>query len=91
MLYLILAALAAVIALWVFVPQFRVILDGLKTRILAFLTMAAGGITVVDPTLLSTALALDARGQAWLLVGLGALTWLFRELTKKPGKLVKRK
>lgn len=90
MIYIVLAALVGVVLLWFFYPPFRVLLDGLKTRAIALLVMASGFIGTIDPTLLGKALALDARGMAWLLVITGGLTLLARELTKKPGKLVKK-
>lgn len=89
MLYLILTALAAVIALWVFVPQFRTFIDGIKTHAIAVILWLSGAVTVLEPTMLSAALGLDARGQAMLLVGIGLLLHVARMLTKKPGKLAK--
>ncbi len=90
MLYIVLAALAALIALWVFVPQFRELLDGLKTRAIGWVVFAAGAVGAVDPNLLSTALGLDERGKAVALLVIGGLVLIARELTKKPGKLVKK-
>lgn len=90
MIYIVLAALIAVAVLWFIFPAFRVFIDGLKTRAIGVLVALSGFIGTIDPTILGKALALDARGMAWVGLITGLLILLARELTKKPGKLVKK-
>jgi len=87
MIIFLLVALAAAVAAWVFVPEFRAFIDGWKTRIAGWLTVLMGVVEVIDKQLLSQALGLDAQGKAWLFVGLAAAIVLFREMAKKPGAL----
>ena len=86
---LILIAVAAVVA-WFVYPPFRVVLDGWKTRLTGMLIIVMSVVEQIDEQLLSQALGLDAKGKAWLFVGLGAAVLLFREVTKKPGRLAEK-
>ena len=89
MIYLVLGVVLAAAVAWFVYPPAREFLDGLKTRITGWIIVVMGVIEQMDEQLLSQALGLDSKGKAWLYLGLGVSVLLFREMTKKPGMLVK--
>lgn len=85
---LILGALALV---WLFVPASRTWLSGWKTRLLALATAALGLVELLDPMLVSQALGLNDQGRAVATIVIGATMLILREITSKPGRLVRDK
>jgi hypothetical protein len=90
MIWLAVLAVVAFIAALVAFPKFRHVMDGWKTRLLAIATSLLGAAEFLDPAIISQALGLDQRGRAVTVIAIGALFLLLREITKKPGSLVKK-
>jgi len=67
-------------------------LEGWKTRMLAFATFALGIIEIIDPALLTTALGFGQQGRAALFLVIGVAIFILRQVTKTEAPpLVKRK
>lgn len=67
-------------------------LEGWKTRLLAFATVVLGGLDLVDPSLLSTALGYGPQGRAAIVVIVGVAIFVLRQITKTPAPpLVRRR
>ena len=60
------------------------ILTGWKTRIVALATFLLGLATLLDPSLLTTALGLGARGNAVVFIGLSVAIFVLRQVTSTP-------
>lgn len=90
MIWLFLTAVAVLAVCWAVFPQFRTLVDGWKSRVTGLLAVLGGVVEVIDRQLLSQALGLDQQGKAYLFIGLAVALWLFREVAKKPGALVKK-
>jgi hypothetical protein len=86
MIWLILAAAAVAVVAYIVFPGFRNLVDGWKTRLM--LLPAAIGVLVdqLDPGVVSTALSLDSKGKAWVVLGLLVAAALFHEMGKKAAK-----
>ena len=59
-------------------------MKGFRTYIFFAATVALGIVDIVDPTLLSTALNLDATGKSWVIIGLGVGGVILRKITNTP-------
>jgi peptidoglycan LD-endopeptidase CwlK len=82
--------IAAFFACLVAFPEFRKTMNGWKTRIFAFITMLLGAAEWLDPAMISQALGLDDQGRAVTVIAIGLGILLLREVTSKPGALVKK-
>lgn len=83
-LLLIVGGIAYLVSPWV-----RQKVDGFKTYLFGFLTFLGPTLDAIDPGLLSTALNLDGRWKAGIMVVLGlGIVWS-RMVASKPGPLAK--
>lgn len=72
-------------------PWVREKVDGLKTYFFALLAAIGPTLDAIDPNLLSTALGLDPRWKAGIMVAIGlGIVWS-RMVSAKPGPLAKGK
>lgn len=84
-LFLIVAGIAYLVSPWV-----RQKVDGWKTIFFGFLAGLGPTLDAIDPGLLSTALNLDPRWKAGVMIALGlGIVWS-RMVTSKPGVLAKK-
>jgi len=85
-LLLVLFGVAYIVSPWV-----REKLDGVKTYFFGLLAGIGPLLDAIDPNLLSTALALDPRWRAGVMVILGVCIVWSRMVSAKPGPLAKGK
>jgi hypothetical protein len=59
-------------------------LKGWRTHLLALATFLLGLASLMDPELLTTALGLDGKGHAIILISLAVFMFILRQLTTTP-------
>lgn len=70
----------------------RAILSGWKTRLLSLCVAVLGIVEALDPSLITTAFGLGARGNAVLLISIAVAIFILRQITTSPAPpLVKKK
>lgn len=64
---------------------------GWKTRLLAFCVALLGVVEAVDPTLITSALGLNERGNSILLIAIAVAIFILRQITTTPAPPLIRK
>lgn len=69
----------------------KVMLEGWKTRLFALCVALLGIVDALDPTLITTALGLGARGNAILLIAIAVSIFVLRQITHSPAPPLRKK
>lgn len=69
----------------------KAMLEGWKTRLLAFSVALLGIVEALDPSLITAALGLGARGNAILLITIAVAIFILRQLTTSPAPPLTKK
>lgn len=69
----------------------KAMLEGWKTRLLAFCVALLGIVEALDPALITTALGIGQRGNAILLICIAVAIFVLRQITSTPAPPLMRK